>query len=267
MTSQRTVVQHPATELRARNILAVASGKGGVGKTWLSISLSHFLAREGQRVLLFDGDLGLANIDVQLGLTPDHDISGVVTGRVEFADAVSRFETGGFDVLPGRSGSGSLGRLNSERLLRLRQGLVEAAGRYDTVVLDLAAGVDAAVRNLAAASGTCLVISNDEPTSLTDAYAFIKVLARDNPGADVRVVINMAESESKGFKTYQTLLKAARNFLNIEPPLAGIIRRDTMVRESIRRQIPLFTRHPNADAAIDVEKLARAVAGPPEPVR
>lgn len=81
MISHRTVVPHPATELRARNILAVASGKGGVGKTWLSISLSHFLAREGQRVLLFDGDLGLANVDVQLGLTPAHDISSVITGR------------------------------------------------------------------------------------------------------------------------------------------------------------------------------------------
>lgn len=144
---------------------------------------------------------------------------------------------------------------------------MEAATRYDTVVLDLAAGVDAAVRMLAAASGTCLVVSNDEPTSLTDAYAFIKILARDNPGADVRLVINMAESESRGFRTYQALRKAARTFLNIEPPLAGIIRRDRMVRESIRRQIPLFTRHPNANAANDVEKLARAVTRLRRPTR
>ncbi|GGB39105.1 site-determining protein [Tistrella bauzanensis] len=256
MNVDRSVHIHPAAKLRARNIIAIASGKGGVGKTWLSITLAGALARRGRRVLLFDGDLGLANVDVQLGLTPAADLAGVVTGRVGFSEAIFSYQAGGFDILPGRSGSGSLGRLPSDRLGMLRLGLVQAARSYDTVLIDLAAGLDQSVRALAATAGTGLVVTNDEPTSITDAYAFVKAMLRDNPEADQRIVVNMAETQSGGLRTYETLRNAAHNFLGVEPKLAGIIRRDKMVREAIRRQTPLTVRHPNAPAAMDVDKIA-----------
>jgi len=239
------------------NLIAIASGKGGVGKTWLSITLCHALARAGQRTLLFDGDLGLANVDIQLGLAPPKDLGGVLAGHHELGAAAFAFEDGGFDIVAGLSGSGSLANLAPDRLAALTAELADLAPRYHRVVLDLGAGIERTVRQLAAQAGTCLVITNDEPTSMTDAYAFIKLMLKQKPNADLRVVVNMAASTHEGERTYATLRKACQSFLKTVPPLAGILRRDIKVKEAIRHQSPLLTRHPNTEAAADVEAMAR----------
>lgn len=262
MTTQTTgpsPILAPATPVRGqtRNILAVASGKGGVGKTWFSITLSHALARHGQKVMLFDGDLGLANIDIQLGLMPKHDLGSVITGRITVAQARMRYEAGGFDVIAGRSGSGSLANIPLSRLQLLGEDLAMAASGYNKVILDLGAGVEKSVRQLARAAGTILVVTSDEPTSLTDAYAFIKVTALERPGVDIRVVVNAANSTREGERTYNTLRKACEGFLKISPPLVGIIRRDMRVREAIRNQTSILVRSPNSEAAMDVEAIAQ----------
>jgi len=246
-----------AKPLRGQNVVAVASGKGGVGKTWFSITLAHTLSRLGRRSLLFDADLGLANVDIQLGLTPKRDLGQVIEGAVTLKRAAERFDDGGFDIIAGRSGTGSLANLASQQLAELRTELLTLARDYDCVIMDLAAGIDRTVRALAGPAGTCLVITTDEPTSLTDAYAYIKVTRATNPAADVRVVVNMAQTPRDGEKTYTTILKACQNFLKFSPPLAGIIRRDPKVRDAIRFQTPLLTRSPSCDAARDLEALAR----------
>lgn len=250
----------PAT---ARNLTAIASGKGGVGKTWLSITLSHGLAKAGRKVLLFDGDLGLANVDIQLGLAPERDLGGVLTGRHDLARAALRFEDGGFDVIAGRSGSGSLANLPADKLAVLKAELRRLAPRYDHVVVDLGAGVDSAVREFALMAGTCLVVTTDEPTSLTDAYAFVKLCVASRRAADLRIVVNMAASEAEGRKTYATLLKACQSFLQVSPPLAAILGRDPKVKEAIRHQAPLLTRYPNCPAAEGVAGLARELMDVP----
>jgi len=140
-------------------VVAVASGKGGVGKTWFSISLTHALARVGQRTLLFDGDLGLANVDIQLGLMPKHDLGSVVTGRLTLNQAAATYPDGGFDVIAGRSGSGSLANIPLSRLQTLADDLALMAGGYDRVVLDLGAGVEKTVRALANQAGTIMVVT------------------------------------------------------------------------------------------------------------
>ncbi|MDB5405986.1 MAG: cobyrinic acid a,c-diamide synthase [Rhodospirillales bacterium] len=257
---QRAPGPNPQNAPRKRNVVAVASGKGGVGKTWFSITLAHALARAGHRTLLFDGDLGLANIDVQLGVAPQHDLGAVIAGKATMAQVVERYEDGGFDVIAGRSGSGNLASLPMSRLVQLRDELHEIAQGYDHVVLDLGAGVERAVRILVGGARTCLVVATDEPTSITDAYAFIKVTALDHLADDIRIIVNMASGARDGERTYATLRKACREFLKIEPPLAGIIRRDDHVKDSIRRQTSLLTRHPNTEAAHDVESIAAALA-------
>jgi flagellar biosynthesis protein FlhG len=241
---------------RSHNILAVASGKGGVGKTWFAITLTHALARRGQKALLFDGDLGLANVDIQLGLMPKHDLGSVMAGKLTLNQATMRFEDGGFDVLAGRSGSGSLANIPLSKLQILTEDLRLTADGYDKTVLDLGAGVEKSIRSLARCAGTILVVTTDEPTALTDAYAFIKISAAEAAGVDIRIVVNAANSVREGERTYNTLLKACQGFLKISPPLAGVIRRDTRVREAIRNQTPILTRHPNAEAALDVEAIA-----------
>ncbi|NTU76204.1 MAG: MinD/ParA family protein [Alphaproteobacteria bacterium] len=245
--------------LRCANMLAVASGKGGVGKTWFAVTLSQALARRGKRVLLFDGDLGLANVDIQLGLTPDKDLANVIEDRMLLADAVMRYTEGSFDILAGHSGSGNLASLTPQKIADLRDALIAIAPRYDHVIIDLGAGVDRAVRQMAGPAAVTYVVVTDEPTSLTDAYAFIKLAHAANPRADLRVVVNMAGSANDGRKTYEILRKACESFLRMTPPLAGVIRRDAKVRDAIRAQTPLLTRSPSCEAANDVEAIAAGV--------
>jgi flagellar biosynthesis protein FlhG len=240
--------------------LAVASGKGGVGKTWFAITLARALTQQGCRVLLFDGDLGLANIDIQLGLTPSIDLSAVVARRASMQEAVTAYEPGGFDVLAGRSGSGTLAALDPAALERVLQELQVIPG-YDHVVLDLGAGLDRATRRMAAWSDTLLVMATEEPTSLTDAYAVVKLHAADRPGGDSRFVVNQIASAAAGARTFATLARACTVFLGRTPPLAGAIRRDDHVRDAIRRQTLLQTRHPSSPAVVDVERIAAALLG------
>jgi flagellar biosynthesis protein FlhG len=249
-------------QVRTGRMLAVASGKGGVGKTWFSITLAHAMARTGRRVLLFDGDLGLANVDIQLGLLPDRDVGAVSSGRLSLAEAAQPYEPGGFDIVAGRSGSGALSMLDAASLERVLAGLRTACGQYDAIVLDLGAGVDRHVRRMAAGSDTLLVLATEEPTSLTDAYALLKLHASDRPDADTRVVVNMASTKAAGERTYATLERACQTFLGRAPLLAGVIRRDDRVRDAIRRQTLLLLRHPTCLAASDVEQVVEAVLRP-----
>ncbi len=239
--------------------IAVASGKGGVGKTWFAITLAQALAQGGRRVLLFDGDLGLANIDIQLGLMPALDLGAVLAGRARIAEAARPFAAGGFDILPGRSGSGALAAVAPARLEAL---MAELGGvSQDTLLLDLGAGLDAHTRRMAAWADMLLVLATDEPTSLTDAYAVLKLHAGDRAGApaDARVVINQATGVAAGQRTFGTLARACTQFLGRAPALAGVVRRDDHVRDAIRRQTPLLTRHPGCAAAQDVRRIAEGL--------
>lgn len=242
---------------RGTNIIAVASGKGGVGKTFFSITLTQALTRMGKRVLLFDGDLGLANVDVQLGLMPKRDLNDVIRGRLSLDKVIQPYEDGGFDIIAGRSGQASLSALPSQRLAMLRDQLLEVSDKYDVIVIDLGAGVDRTVRMFSAMATRTLLVTTEEPTSLTDAYAFIKLGSAAGMSKNVSIVVNQAQSASEGEKTYKTLLKACENFLRLSPPLAGMVRSDPRVRETIRHQTPLLTRSPNTEAAADVEKIAK----------
>lgn len=247
---------------RSPRIIAIASGKGGVGKTWFAVTLAHALAQAGQRVLVLDGDLGLANIDIQLGLSPRHDLGSVIAGRVGLAEAAEPVPDGGFEVLAGRSGSGALAALPVETLRQILAGLARLP--HDYVLMDLGAGLDAAVRLLAAQADQLLVLATDEPTSLTDAYAVLKLHAADSQGApSASIVINQALSLSAGQRTYATLARACAQFLGRTPALAGIVRKDAQVREAIRRQTLLLTRFPLAQAGADITQIARALQTSP----
>ncbi|HAH09601.1 MAG TPA: hypothetical protein DCL48_05810 [Alphaproteobacteria bacterium] len=163
---------------------------------------------------------------------------------------------GGFDILAGRSGSAVLHQLNPAEWARLMRGISALAGFYDVAILDLGAGADALVLNLAQAAQTILIVLTDEPTSLTDAYALIKRLAQHGRVKGIELLINMAADHQYGRRTAEALNRAARGFLNLELPVAGIIRRDPKVREAIRRQAPFMARFPQSPAAADVSALS-----------
>lgn len=262
MTLAPSSAGQPTPVVHGRGVIAVASGKGGVGKTWFAVTLAQALAECAQPVLLFDGDLGLANVDVQLGLIPERDLGQVVARRITLNQAAVPYPAGGFDIVAGASGSGGLASLTPPQLDGLASDLMRLTAAYRWTVLDLGAGVDYTVRSLAVRSQTCLVLTTDEPTALTDAYAFIKLLLQNSPSSRSRpprieIVVNLATSIVEGERTYNAIAKACAAFLKTTPELAGIIRRDERVRDAIRSQAPLLTRHPNSEAAADVRALVR----------
>jgi flagellar biosynthesis protein FlhG len=240
----------------SNNILAIASGKGGVGKTWLAVTLSHLFARSGRHVLLFDGDIGLANVDVQLGLTPQRDLSNVLSGKNTLKEAITQYGEGGFDIIPGRSGSTTLANMPPEKLELIMGELKDLRKNYDIVVLDLGAGVEQNVQHLASLASRCIVVVTDEPTSLTDAYAFIKITQGNKNAPEIGIVVNQAATQKEGEATYHALNKACVNFLNMSPPLLGIIRRDNKVKDSIRSQKSLLIKAPHSTAATDAAVLS-----------
>ena len=256
-----TAASGPVT--KGANILAIASGKGGVGKTWFSVTLAHGLSKMGQRVLLFDADLGLANVDIQLGLMPQRDLGGVIAGRLSLAQAKIRYDDGNFDIIAGRSGSGSLAPLPSTRLQSLGTELVHLSDTYDRVVMDLGAGLDRTVRMLAARAGKVIVVTTAEPTSLTDAYAFVKMLRLRDDSAEPFVALNMSETFNQARGAYEGFAKTCTTFLGFTPEYAGAVRRDSRAKDAIRRQKPLFERAPDSQAAGDVSRLAAFLAGDP----
>ncbi len=243
------------------NMIAVASGKGGVGKTFISSALAYALAREKQKVLLFDGDLGLANVDVQLGLTPPNDLGSVIAGRVTLSDALCRVESdqikeGLFDVLAGKSGSGALSALSKPQMMGLIRGLTEMSDQYDRLIVDLPAGLDTAVTSISAKAGRIIVVVTDEPTSLTDAYAYIKIASRQADHSIFNVIVNQATTVGEAKLTFQTLSTACRNFLKMQPKLLGVVRRDPKVKEAIRAQSIILERSPTAPASSDLVAIA-----------
>lgn len=243
------------------SLIAVASGKGGVGKTFLSIALAQSFAANGERTLLLDGDLGLANIDVQLGVAPKGDLLSVVSGAMTLAEAVAPFDGGagtrlGFDLIAGRSGNAALRQLPAHQLDLLGRSLKLVSSSYDRNIVDLGAGLDATMLSLAAACGRMLVVLTDEPTSLTDAYALIKLTHQWHPETAIAVAVNMVADEAEGRRTHAALERACIKFLGLKPPLAGIVRRDPKVRAAIRAQTPFLTRNPGAPAAVGISALA-----------
>jgi flagellar biosynthesis protein FlhG len=234
-------------------LIAIGSGKGGVGKTWLAVTLAHVLARAGRRVVLLDADLGLANVDIQLGLTPRYDLGDVLAGKASLAEALTEPAGTGFRVLAGRSGHGGLAGLPAARLESLIAPLLAEA---ELVLLDLGAGIDRAMRQLAARADILAVVTTEEPTSLTDSYAVLKLFQADRPGGDARVIVNLASSEAAARRTFTTLAEVSQRFLGAAPAYAGAVRRDRAVPEAIRRQQPLLLHAAQTSAARDVSALA-----------
>ena len=247
-------------------ILAIASGKGGVGKTWLTVSLACAFGRQHRRALVVDADIGCANLDVQLGVRPEHDLSSVTRGWLELDQAVTPVlggpgRQGGFDMLPGHSGSGALAGMKLEEVHRIAQGVATLAPMYDRILLDCAAGVDDNVLRFVRAADRLLIVTTEDPTALTDAYALLKRYRLAQPTAQAPwIVVNLADTRASGRRVYEQIAKAAESYLGVRPPLAGVICRDPRVSDAIRHQTPICVRHPQSQAFDDVIRIADAIS-------
>ncbi len=241
------------------NVITIASGKGGVGKTWLASTIADCLSKKNKKILLFDGDLGLANIDVQLGINPDRDISGVILDKYKFNEAVHKVKNTNFELLAGKSGSGFLASLDISNLNYLKNEIIQNSSQYDYIISDLAAGIDSPVRALTVEKGEVFVVTTSDPTSLTDAYAFIKVTNIKYPNIKINILVNMVTSKNEGLEVFKILSKSCSNFLNLKINLVGLISFDRNVNESIKSQKLFLNSYPFSKAAKDIEKICNNI--------
>ncbi|MEM7044332.1 MAG: AAA family ATPase [Pseudomonadota bacterium] len=239
--------------------LAIASGKGGVGKTWFAISLSQALARMNRRVLLVDCDVGLANVDVQLGLGVVTGLHHAVMGEITLSRAIQTPDGIGFDVLPGRSGAVYSGGLDPLMTGWIGHELLRKSSGYDLIILDLPSGADEGVRELMRLADADIILTTGEPTALADAYGLIKATRRYRVGGVPNIVVNFADDVAAGSQTQAGLGRICDRFLAVKPRSLGIVRRDSRVPEAICRQMPLLQCYPGCDAARDVVAVAETI--------
>lgn len=242
--------------------IAIASGKGGVGKTNITVNLATALAQQGLRTIVFDADLGTANADVLCGINPRETIEAVIEGRRTLREIMVT-GPGGFELIPGSSGAGELAMLSQEKRHRLLRQLGELESKADILLIDLAAGVGVDVMGFSRAADALLIVATPEPTSVTDAYAFIKSIRRHAPERVPDLLINSCDSEEEAREVHQRMDRACREFLGFGLPLAGIIPRDDAVRRAVKARLPYVILEPASAASRSIQRLATRLGGRP----
>ena len=237
-------------------VIAVTGGKGGVGKTSVSVNLATAMAVAGRRVMLLDGDLGLANVDVFLGLTPRHTMAHVLSGERTLEEIILESPQG-LQVVPGASGVAELANLSAGESLSLVQAFSALATRLDVLVVDTSAGIAHSVVQFSQAAQHVLVVVTDEPASLTDAYALMKVLSRNHDVNRFRVLANMTRAAGEGDALFRKLERVTSRFLDITLDSVGEIPEDAALRRAIREQRPVFSAYPASPASVAFKNLAR----------
>jgi flagellar biosynthesis protein FlhG len=256
----------PATGRARRHITAITSGKGGVGKTFVAANLAASLARQGARVLVLDADLGLANLDVVLNLFPKITLHDVFTGKATLADAVLP-APGGFSVLLAGSGMVEYSRMTPEVREKLQAIIDEVAPQYDHVLLDTGAGISDVVLYTVSLADEVLVVATPEPTSLTDAYATIKVLATTQQRRAVTVLVNQVRKPGEGRAVCQQLQLVVDRYVNpsldlpVRLQLLGEVPLDPAVREAVLKRLLLVEAMPGTPAAMALGHAATKVLG------
>ena len=245
-------------------VLAVASGKGGVGKTNVSVNLAVSLAHLGKRVMMLDADLGLANLDVMLGLHPKYNISHVLSGKRTLEEIILTGPAG-IRIVPAASGIQSMAELGPAQHAGLIRAFSELGQSMDALIIDTAAGISDSVISFSKAAQEVLVVVCDEPTSLTDAYALIKLLSREHGLFRFRIVANMVSSLQEGRELYNKLTRVTDKFLDVMLDFVGVVPYDEYLRKSVRKQRAVVEAFPRSKASMAFKEMARRVESWPIP--
>jgi flagellar biosynthesis protein FlhG len=248
----------PAPASRPVRTIAVTGGKGGVGKTSVSVNLALALADAGHRALLLDTDLGLANVDVLLGLSPKFTLADVVAGRCSIEETILTGPNG-LLVVPAASGKRHMTELSPAEHIGLIRAFSELEQPLDTMIIDTAAGLGESVLTFSQAAHEVLVVVCNEPASITDAYALIKVLSRERGVARMHVLANMARSAGEGRELFEKLSRVTDKFLDVQLNFVGAIPYDEWMRRAIQRQQPVLQAFPASAASLAFRALAQKI--------
>lgn len=241
-------------------VIAITGGKGGVGKTSTAVNLAVSLGLEGRKVMLLDGDLGLANVDVMLGLQPTYNLADVLAGRCTLDDTLIEGPAG-ILIVPATSGQRHMAELSRLQHAGLVTAFSELKRPLDTLIVDTAAGIADSVITLTQAAQEALLVVTNDPQSLTDAYALIKILSRDHGMRRVQVLSNMTQTPQEAKELFQNLLRVAERFLDVTLVNVGTIPACEWLRRAVRRQRAVVEAYPSSPSAQAYRALARKVMG------
>lgn len=241
-------------------IIAVTSGKGGVGKTNIAVNLALALRQMDYRVVLIDVDLGLANVDIILGVTPPYNLGHVFRGEKTLHDIIVEGPLG-LKLMAGGSGVTDLANLNGWRLEVFIKSLEQLNQEFDFVILDTGAGISRNVISFVLASTEILVVTTPEPTAITDAYGLLKVLRQRSPKAHVRLIVNMARSPNEAENVAEKLNSVLREYVQWEVDYVGYILHETQVNKAVFEQTPVLLAYPSSMTSRSLKRIASILAG------
>ena len=259
-TLRKLAGERDSSAQRSMRVIAVSSGKGGVGKTSLVVNLALALTEHNHRVIILDGDLGLANVDVAFGITPRYNIKHLLAGERGIEDILYTVDNG-IKVLPGASGVIELANLDRGQLKNVLVNLGRLEKMADILLIDTGAGLGHNVLNFICASDDVIVVMTPEPPSMTDAYGLLKSLKNQADRLNIHVVVNRVKNETEAKQAYERLEHAVKRFLGIPINLLGWIYDDPLVGKSVMEQKPVGVSHPLSHAYKCVQWIASSVTG------
>lgn len=246
------------TRGKSVEVIAVTAGKGGVGKSNVSVNLAVALAQREKKVLLLDADLGLGNIDIMLGLHTQYDLSHVIQGTCQLNDIILQGPNN-IKIIPAASGTEFMTQLGQRRHAGLIDAFNELTEDLDYIIIDTAAGISETVLSFTRSAQELLVVVCDEPTSLTDAYALIKVMSKRYGWSKFHIIANMVRNEKDGMDLFNKLFRVSEQFLQVKLDYLGAIPFDEQVHQAVKRQKPVLMAYPDSHAAASIKELAARV--------
>lgn len=241
-------------------VITVTSGKGGVGKSSISINLAIQLSQMGKKVVVFDADFGLANIEVMLGIRPQYNMADLMFRGMELNEIITK-GPGNVSFISGGSGVQELAKMNREQVMYLIRKLGELDQYADVIIVDTGAGISDSVLEFVVASEEVLLVATPEPTSITDAYALLKALNRktgfEKTETKIRMIANRVRSESEGQNLYEKMNLVVSKFLNIPLDYMGVVPMDDQMSKAVMRQVPISASHPNAPSAKAFQNITK----------
>lgn len=247
------------SRIKSVKVIAVTAGKGGVGKSNVSVNLAVALAKNNKRVMLLDADLSLGNIDIMLGLHTKYDLSHVIQGSCHLNDILLEGPYG-LKIIPAASGTEFMAQLGHRQHAGIIDAFNEITEDLDYMIIDTAAGISDTVLSFTRSAQELLVVVCDEPTSLTDSYALIKVMSKRYGWSNFHIVANMVRSEQEGLNLFKKLFRVSEQFLDVQLDYLGAIPFDEHVHKAIKNQEPVLMAYPDSSAACAMNHLALGIS-------